>query len=98
MRLNTCKASALRSIASKNFGDSGKNENATIFHKLTSEVHVKKKRHGLYSRMEMLKLQSCGIIMSAKGDIKTHTADNAMLTNAAARAAVEEVWNSLIYE
>lgn len=46
----------------------------------------------------MKKLQSIGIKSSANGDISTHTHDRAMLTNAAARAAVADVWNSLIYE
>lgn len=34
----------------------------------------------------------------ANGDITTQLDDNAMLTKAAARAAVVDVWNSLIYE
>lgn len=84
MRLNTCKASALRSIAIKNFGDSGKNENATTFHRFTSDVQVKKKRHGLYSKMERSRLQFIGIISIAIGDIKTQTHTKATVTKAAA--------------
>lgn len=46
----------------------------------------------------MLKLQSIGIIAIARGDMKTQTHIKAIVTKAAARAAVLEVWNSLIYE
>lgn len=35
---------------------------------------------------------------SANGDINTQTHDRAIVTNAAARAAVADVWNSLMYE
>lgn len=38
------------------------------------------------------------MITIANGDITTQTAHKAMLTNAEARAAVAEVWNSLINE
>lgn len=34
----------------------------------------------------------------ANGDVASHMADKEILTNAAARAAVDEVWNSDMYE
>lgn len=48
--------------------------------------------------MERSKVQSIGIIAIANGDVATHMADKEILTNAAARAAVDEVWNSDMYE
>lgn len=38
------------------------------------------------------------MISMASGDIRTHTVCNAILTSAAARGAVADVWNSLMYE
>lgn len=96
--LSTFKASSLRFMASKNFGVSGINVNTMALNKLIDEVHVRKKRHGLYSTDKILKLQSIGMIPRAIGDIITQTPDNAILTNAAAWAAVVDVWNSLMYE
>lgn len=67
------------------------NVNTMALNKLMVDVHVKKKRHGLYSIENTLKLQSIGMIAIASGDIITHTPLNAMLTNAEARAAVVDV-------
>lgn len=88
MRLSTSNASTFRSMASKNFGDSGKIENKMALHKFTSDVHIKNKRHGFISNIKMLKLQSIGINRVARGDINTHTHDKAIVTNDTARAAV----------
>lgn len=65
--------------------------------RLINEVHNKNRRHGLNSIKYNEYVQSIGIKSVASGDISTQATFNPILMNAAARGAVDEVWNSLMY-
>lgn len=98
MRLNTSSASSLRFIAAKNLGDSGKNETKIATNRLTNVVHNKNRRQGLNSTKCNEYEKSIGMTRKAIGDIIAHDTFKPMLMNAAALGAVDDVWNSLIYE
>lgn len=85
-------------MASKNFGDSWINELKIALVRLANDVLSKNRRHGLNSTKYNEYCQSIGIMSIANGDIDIQAQLRPILMNAAARGAVEMVWNSLIYE
>lgn len=98
MRLSTSSASSLRFMATKNLGDSGKNESIIATNRLTNVVHNRNRRHGLNSTKCSEYEKSIGMMRNAIGDIIVQATFNPTLTKVAARGAVDDVWNSLMYE
>lgn len=66
MLLKTSSASSGLFIASKNFGDSGKNENVNVFMAFTDVMQIMYNRHGVNRMNSKSMLQFIGIINMPK--------------------------------
>lgn len=96
--LRTSSASSGLFIARRNFGLSGKNENATVFNALTNVMMIIYNLHGTKSTKNRFRLQFIGITKRPIIPEYMKIIGINIETNDAALGAVSLVWNSLTYE